>query len=52
MGDEMRNGVAAGFAGPAGEYDALAGHGTLASETVAFITPVAGGRRYRTRRSV
>ena len=27
MGDEMGNGVAAGLAGSAGEYDALAGHG-------------------------
>ena len=32
MGDEMRNGVAAGLAGPAGEYDALAGHGRLRGE--------------------
>ena len=27
MGDEMRNGVAAGLAGSAGEHNALAGHG-------------------------
>ena len=32
VGDQMRNGVAAGLAGSAGEYDALAGHGLSSSE--------------------